>query len=300
MDYIRDRLPSDLRGRVPSEPAPEEGDAAVKLFSIDFGALPGREQSEERNAAVKEFADRLTEQCMELTSSTTDGDPAWSSVGEKDGISYSQLEVAGSPLPMSRHSAEFNAPASVVLGLFNSLTYTRLIDPYTFHVEAKEVCELGADYNWCHVAWTVDAINPVFAVRDFVTLDFLDESRSLIVSRSVKHGLVPETEPPALTSFLRKSLESRTYRVPLLYALRVLPIDGSTCVVTQLQWSDVGGILPDKIVVESVEKFGYDSMARMRKIAETAVERKIAAPLEDPLFPAWTPDPSVKIPELFP
>jgi len=166
-------------------------------------------------------------------------------------------------------------------------------------VEATEVFELGSECNWCHVAWTVDAINPVFAVRDFVTLDFVNESRSLIVSRSVKHKLVPETEPPTLTSCLWKSLRSRTYRVPLLYALRVLPVDEDTCVVIQLQWSDVGGIVPDKIVTERVEEFGRSNMARMRKIAETAVERKIVAPLEDPLFPAWTPDPAVKIPELF-
>jgi len=85
----------------------------------------------------------------------------------------------------------------------------------------------------------------------------------------------------------------------LLYALRVLPVDEDTCVVIQLQWSDVGGIVPDKIVTERVEEFGRSNMARMRKIAETAVERKIVAPLEDPLFPAWTPDPAVKIPELF-
>ncbi len=277
---------------------PEEGDAGVRLFSLDFGALPGKEKSKEYNAAVQGFLKRLIEQCVELTSKDG-GDLPWSLMGEKDGISYSQLQIAGSPLPISRHSAEFKAPASMVLQLFSSLTYTRLIDPYTFHVEAKEHFEPGSEYKWCHVAWTVDAINPFFAVRDFVTLDFLNESRSLIVSRSVKHGLVPETESPTLTSFLCKSLRSRTYRVPLLYALRVLPVDGDTCVVTQLQWSDVGGIVPEKIAVESVDAFARSNMTRMRKIAETAVERKIVAPLDNPLSPAWTPDPSVKIPELF-
>ena len=294
-----------MAGRVPSEPVPREGDAGVRLFSLDFGVLPGKEKPEEYNAAVRGFVGRLTEQCLQLTSpSTTDGDLPWTSVSEEDGVSYSQLQVAGTPLPISRHTAEFKAPAATVLRLFSSLNYTSLIDPYTFHVEAKEEFrDLGEEYEWCHVAWTVDAISPVLAVRDFATLDFLDASRSLMVSRSVKHRLVPETEVPTLTSCLgRKSLKSRAYRVPLLYALRVVPVDGgnNSCVVTQLQWSDVGGVVPEKIAVESVEKFGYSNMVRMRKIADAAVARKVVAPsLENPLSPAWTPEPSVKIPELF-
>lgn len=288
-------------GRVPSEPAPDDDDdddAAVRLFSLDFDTLPGEKNSEEYRSALKAFVDRLGEQCMELTPAT-DGDLPWTTAGEKDNISYAHLRVAGSQFPISRHTAEFSAPASTVLGMFSSFNYTSLIDPYAFHVEVKEECELGPEYNWGHVAWTADSINPLFAVRDFVTLDFASRSRSLIVSRSVQHGLVPRTEHPTQFSFLFKSLKSRTYRVPLLYALRVLPIDENRCVVHQIQWSDVGGVLPDSIVVGSVEKFGYDSMARMRKVVEKAVAKKIVAPMEDPLLPAWTPDPAAKIPELF-
>lgn len=223
----------------------------------------------------------------------------WSPVGQKGDVSYSQLRIAGSPFPISRHSAQFNAPASVVFGLFNSLNYTNLIDPFAFHVEAKEECELGPDYSWGHVTWTVDSLHPLFATRDFVTLDFVDAGRSLLVSRSVRHGLVPETEHPTQFSFLSRGLGSRTYRVPLLYALRVLPLGENRCVVNQIQWSDVGGALPDSIVVSSVEKFGYDNMARMSKVVETAVAKKVVPPVEDPLLPAWTPDAAAKIPALF-
>lgn len=286
-------------GRVPSEPVADgEAGPGIRLFSLDFDKLPGDKNSEEYNSAVRKFVDRLGQQCVELTATTTTDGLPWSSAGEKDNITCEHLQVAGTPLPMSRHTAEFNAPAPTVLQLFNALNYTRLIDPYAFHVEAKEHCDLAPEYEWCHVAWTVDSIHPLFAVRDFVTLDFVNASQSLIVSRSVRHGLVPETKPPTKTSFLLKSLKSRTYRVPLLYALRVLPVDENNCVVTQLQWSDVAGVVPDDIVVKSVEKFGYESLARMRKIAQTAVEKNVVAPIEDPLLPAWTPDPYVKIPEL--
>lgn len=288
-------------GRVPHEPVPDgDADPGVRLFSLDFDTLPGEKNSEEYRAAIKAFADRLSQQCVELTASTTDGGLPWSPAGQRDNISYSQLRVAGSSLPISLHTAEFSAPASTVLALFSSLNYTNLIDPYAFRVEAKEVCELGPEYDWCHVAWVIDSINPVFAVRDFATLDFADASRLLVVSRSVKHGLVPETEHPGQFSFLFKGPKSRTYRVPLLYAVRVLPSDdNSCCVVKQIQWSDVGGVLPDWGVVSSVKKFGYDSMARMRKVAEMAVAKKVSVPVENPLLPAWTPDPSAKIPELF-
>lgn len=303
----------NVRGRVPSEPVTPDldEDAGVRLDSLDLDTLPGEKNSEEYRSALKAFVDRLSEQCMELTSiKTTHSDDdggggggglPWMTVGEKDGISYSHLRVAGSDFPISHHTAEFGAPASTVLEIFNALTYTNLIDPFAFHVEIKEECALGPEYSWCHVAWTVDSIHPLFAVRDFVTLDYADASRFLIVSRSVRHGLVPETAPPTQLSFLLKGLRSRTYRVPLLYALRVLPVedDENRCVVSQIQWSDVGGVLPDKIVVSSVEKFGYDNMARMRKVVEAAVAKNITVPIEDPLLPAWTPDPSAKIPALF-
>lgn len=289
-------------GRVPSEPSPDgDADEGVRLFNLDFETLPGEKSSQEYRSAVKAFVDRVSEQCMELTTSTTDDDGGlpWSPVGQKDGTSFSHLRVAGTPFPFSRHTAEFGAPAATVFALFNSLNYTNLVDPYAFHVEAKEELELGPDYSWGHVAWTVDSFSPLFAVRDFVTLDFADESRSLLCSRSVKHGLVPETDPPGHFSFLFQGLESRTYRVPLLYAVRVLPIDDNRCTVHQIQWSDVGGVLPDHVVVSSVEKFGYDSMARMRKVVEKAVAKHVSVPIEDPLHQGWTHDPSVKIPELF-
>lgn len=289
-----------FNGLVPSEPVADgEDDPGVRLFSLGFDELPGEKHSEQYNSAIQTFVDNLSRQCVELMSTTTTNGLEWSRVGGKNNIECSHLQVAGTTLPMARHTAEFNAPASTVLQLFNSLNYTSLIDPYAFHVEVKEQCESVPECTWCHVAWTVDNVHPLFAVRDFVTLDFLNASQSLIISRSVRHGLVPETKPPNKRSFLFKSLKSRTYRVPLLYALRVLPIDENHCTVTQLQWSDVGGVLPDDIVVKSVEKFGYDSLTRMRKIVQTVVEKDIGAPtLENPLIPTWTRDPRMKIPLL--
>lgn len=287
-------------GRVPTEPDSDGAGPGIRFLSLDFDQLPGEQGSEEYNGAIRKYVDSLTQQCLDLTAPTDE--LSWTTVGEKDNITCQKLQVAGSPLRLTRHVAHFAAPAHVVLGLYSALNYTCVIDPYAWSVETKEGCEgpVGSDYEWCHVAWTADSINPLFAVRDFVTLDFASSKESLIVSRSVKHGSTPETPPPTQTSFIFKNLKSRTYRVPLLYALRVVPVDANNCTVKQLQWSDVGGVLPNKIIEESIEKFGYDNLIRMRKIAKTAVERNVAVPIENPLLPEWTSDPYVKIPELRP
>lgn len=286
-------------GRVPAEPDSGVG-SGIRLFSLDFEQLPGEQGSEEYNGAIREYVDRLTQQCLDLTAPTDE--LSWTDVSEKDNISCQHLQVAGTPLQLFRHVAHFAAPAHVVFGLYSALNYTCVIDPYAWLVETEEGCEgaVGSDYEWCHVAWTVDSFGSLFAVRDFVSLDYANANKFLIVSRSVKHGSTPETPPPTQTSFMFKNLKSRTYRVPLLYVLHVVPIDADNCTVTQLQWSDVGGVLSDKIIEESVEKFGYDNLVKMRKIAQRAVERKVSVPIENPILPKWVSDPYVKIPELKP
>lgn len=41
-------------------------------------------------------------------------------------------------------------------------------------------------YDWSHVTWTVDNIFPVFAVRDFCTIEFVDSKDTMILSKTAE------------------------------------------------------------------------------------------------------------------
>merc|ERR1719291_948783 len=118
----------------------------------------------------------------------------------------------------------------------------------------------------------------------------------VLVSKSVEHPKLPRTRPPGWGDIFSGSLAAPTYRVPLLYALRVVPDakDANSCKVIQFQWSDVAGIVPQKECYKGIVQFGFDNIPKFRARVQQAAARGAtlglasgAAYLKDPLEPCW-------------
>lgn len=273
--------------RVPKEPAEEttgEQEGFVFVPTLDFSLIEQDKGSPEYTEKVKSHMMKFEIQCQELSSDLHD----WEKTSEQDGTICEHLKVAGTGIPMVKHTSTLDFPAQFVFQVINSLTYTSVVDPYAFHVECKDVLDID-DYDWTTVTWTVDNIFPVFAARDFCTLDFVRSEDMTIMSKSVEHPLVPRTELPSKTSSMRKkTTKSRTYRVPLFWFIKVVPIDENKCTMIQVQWSDVGGVIPEDKIYQSVEKFGFDSTKRMSSIISHVKERELVLPeVKSPIIPSW-------------
>lgn len=276
--------PNMTISRIPHEPAD-------RRVSNDDGLclLPALDLRGSRRDVVAQYISDLRSQSMYLTGSTSEH--VWSYVGHKDGTTCSQMDVAGTSIPMTRHVTDFDAPADVVFRVYNAVAYTRIIDPYAYHVETLETLDrvsVDPSFDWCKVTWTLDNIHAMMAARDFVTLDFADAKDMINVSKSVLHPSKTPTKTPTYKSFLSKNNTSRTYRTPLMYAQRVINNGQGKCTLVQIQWSDVGGIVPEDRISASVEKFGYDSLTRLKNLVDKVrLKGAEIPPVEDPMKNGW-------------
>lgn len=261
---------------------------------LDFSELKSREGSADSSGEIHAYSRVVRDKALEVTSLGSAG-LGWQMVKAANGIQCEGLPIAGSKIKGIRHIAEFCLPADVVLDAYVRLNYTDIIDKYTTHVESVESIP-PAEFAWMQVVWTYDRIFPVGSSRDFCTFDFVDKENFMLVSKSVDHPALPKTSLPGWASIFSGSLKSPTYRVPLFYALRVVPNpeDAGRCKVIQFQWSDVAGIVPANEIWKSVSNFGFDSIPKFRAQLESAIARGVvlgkesgAGFLVDPLVPRW-------------
>ena len=108
---------------------------------------------------------------------------------------------------------------------------------------------------------------PLRSIRDFVTLDLVSKRDLLLVSKSVLHPTQPTTPVPGWASVFGGDETSPTFRVPLMYCLKVTAKEAGAegCTVTQVQWSDVGGVVPEPEIAKNVVKCGFDNMERFSR-----------------------------------
>lgn len=274
---------------------------------LDFQELKSRESSADVNGEVVAYVRSVRDKALEVTSLES-ADLSWRPASVKNGIRCEALLIAGTKIEGIRHIAEFPLPADVVLDAYNRLNYTDIIDMYTTHVESAETIP-PAEFAWIQVVWTYDRLFPVGSSRDFCTLDFIDKENLMLVSKDVAHPAVPVTGPPGWASIFSSSLKAPTYRMPLFYALRIVPDpqDAGRCTVVQFQWSDTGGFVPPKEVWKGVRKFGFDNIPKFRSRLEGVAAQGIVlgkdsgpAYLANPLVPRWRQEPSDMIPGLEP
>ena len=273
--------------RVPKEPAEsidEEKQGFSFISTLDFSLIEQSKESHCYKAAVKSHMLDFESQCEELSSDDHD----WKKTSERNETICEHLNVSGTGIPMVKHTSTLNFSAKDVFQVAQALTYSSVVDPYAFHVECKDVIDIEG-YDWANITWTVDNIFPVFAVRDFCTLDFVRSENMTIMSKSVEHPLVPRTEVPSKTSSIKKkTTKSRTYRVPLFWFIKVIPVYENKCILIQIQWSDVGGLIPEDKIYQSVEKFGFDSIKRMSSIMSHVKERGLCLPeIKSPISTSW-------------
>ena len=222
--------------------------------------------------------------------------------------------VMGSPdidLECVRHTTDFNYDAKWIFDIYVRLNYTAAIDAYTYLVELLESIDTSATsdstpnddnkyaqqhFRWAHVAYTGDKITPGFAHRDFVTFDFVDETNLMLVSRSCRHASRPQTSVPTVKDGIKGMFTKkpkRTFRSPLCYFLRVIPLSEGKCRVVQFQYSDFGGVIPPKVQTDAIVKFGCDNTQRFARLLQKAKERNVKVGpstsdyLSDPLLPSW-------------
>lgn len=273
---------------------------------LNFSELKSREGSADVGE-IHSYVRAVRDKALEVTSLDSAG-LCWRAAGVANGIQCDGLHIAGSKIEGVRHIAEFHLPADVVLDAYNRLNYTDIIDKYTTHVESADSIP-PAEFAWMQVVWTYDRIFPVGSSRDFCTLDFVDKENLMLVSKSVGHPALPVTSPPGWASIFSGSLKEPTYRVPLFYALRVVPDpqDAGRCTVVQFQWSDIAGLVPPNEIWKGVRKFGFDNIPKFRARLERATAQGIvlgkesgATYLADPLVPRWRQEPSDMIPGLEP
>ena len=165
-----------------------------------------------------------------------------------DGVAVSTMAVEGSDVPLVKHELDIPAPADFVLDLYGRLNYTEIVDPFSFLVRSIQTIQTGGSsrFGWLLVAETIDdmKIPRDSRTRDFCTLDGVDRSRLLQFSKSVDHPLM-------------KEVPFNTVRVPLTYAIRVIPHEndkgstGPSCRVVQIQHSD--SALPSLSLLASSE-----------------------------------------------
>jgi len=250
----------------------------------------------------------LTQEGLWMTGS--DGD--WIERETRNGVRCELLTVAGTEIEVVRHVANFAADAELVFDLYNRLNYTNIVDAYTFLVDMVELVDLSgmecdAFLSWAHVVWTVDKMPfPLCAIRDFVTLDLVSKRDLLLVSRSVVHPNRAATKAPGWSSVCGGNKDSPTYRVPLLYCLKVTAKQGGGCMVTQVQWSDVGGVVPPRQIAKHVVKFGFENLERYSEMVSAAKEQKLALGpdsygyLANPMLPRWRSTPNEMVPGIAP
>mmetsp|Transcript_5343 Transcript_5343/g.11725 ORF Transcript_5343/g.11725 Transcript_5343/m.11725 type:complete len:324 (-) Transcript_5343:321-1292(-) len=214
-------------------------------------------------------------------------------------IQAEKAPVVGVPFPgleCVRHTAEFDVDAKTLFDMYVRLSYTEAIDSYTYLVEMLEEIDTAGKFSWAHVAYTADKIIPLFAHRDFVTFDFVDEENLILVSRSCLHPGRPQTPVPTCLHGLIGTCSkrpSRTLRSPLCYFLRVVPLGENKCRILQFQYSDLGGIFSPTEQTKGVVKFGLDNLERLYHLAQKIqssglkVGPKTPDYLSNPLLPKW-------------
>jgi len=280
--------------RIPKEPA-DSLNGFKFIPTLDFSKIGYVKGSDEYNEVMEVYMSDFHNQCKELHS----GNLPWNKMGEKNGTICEKLNVAGTNIPLMKHTSYMNFPAKLVFRVCHSLTYSSVVDNYAFHVECKDIINTKR-YDWAHVTWTVDNISPFFDVRDFCTLDFVHSTDMISMSKSVEHPIIPRTDVPSkMSGIMKKTVKSRSYRVPLVWFLKVIPLDDKNCKVVQVQWSDVGGCISHERICTSVEKFGYDSNKRLKKIVSHVEKRKLSTPgIKSPIIPSWNRDANKIIPGL--
>ena len=78
------------------------------------------------------------------------------------------------------------------------------------------------------------------------------------------------------------------------------PIGPHRCKIVQVQWSDIGGVVPEPSIMPSVADFGYDNMNRFAAIIKATYEggsevgSLSVGRLSNPLLPSWRQDPKVR------
>ncbi|KAL7554048.1 hypothetical protein ACHAWF_017418 [Thalassiosira exigua] len=173
-----------------------------------------------------------------------------------------------------RHTADFDVDAQTVLDVWNRLAYTEAIDKYTYLVDLTEEMDCtGSQFSWAHVEYTADKIMPFFAHRDFVCFDFVDKENLIMISRSCVHPNRPPTQAPrfidGLTGNFSKS-PFRTFRSPLFWFVRTIPMGENKCRVVQFQFSDVGGVVPPAEQTKAAVTFGVESLDRLYCLVKEA------------------------------
>ena len=216
----------------------------------------------------------------------------WTFLSEKRGVKAFYKEIHNSKIEIVRHQLEIDAPASIVLDLYNRLNYTWCVDAYTYDLYGVEAIPTK-DFKWLQVVHTVDQLPlPLKNIRDFVTLDFVDPHRMMLVSKSVVH---PKILP----------VPQNWIRSPLCYALRVEAINENKCKVVQVQWSDIAGMLPPEFIKNGVENFGFEFYHRFIDMVDQCKRDKLDVGnvnsntyLESPLKNGWIRQPIEMVPGL--
>jgi hypothetical protein len=207
-----------------------------------------------------------------------------------------------------RHVTEVPLSPKAYLDGYARISYTDLVDKFTYLVELVEdrsppgKDEKTESDGWAHVAFTADKLAPILSERHFLTFDFISKQNNLSVSRSCKHPKRPPT--PAPTFWFNPFGPKRTYRAPLFYFVRTLPIpnEPNKCKVVQFQFSDIGGVVPVEEQVKAVVQFGIDNTPKVVQCLVNAAkegvklgERDDEAYLKDPLKPSWRQNPRVML-----
>lgn len=270
---------------------------------LDFHSAPHAKGSAAYTDWVTGYAREVRDKALELTD--LGGSLSWTTQLEKGGIKCESLELAGTKVLGIRHIAQFDGlTADVVLDAYCRLNYTDIIDKFTTHVSVVESLPCPEDFAWMQAVWTYDRIFPVGASRDFVTLDYIDKMNYMLVSKSVEHPGLPRTAQPTWGKICSGNLDAPTYRVPLLYGLKVIPDpgDAKSCKIVQFQWSDIAGIVPQDKIHTSVIDFGFDSITKFRdRLMRLPPGCSLGAKsgqafLADPLVPRWRQSPQEMIP----
>lgn len=230
-------------------------------------------------------------------------DEAWVLRTTNEGVKAYTRPVHNTDQVAIKHTIEYDLPADHVMDLYVKLNYTSVVDPYTTSLRSVETFE-ASKYEWLQAIHTYDplafGVFQTLAPRDYVTLDFVDKEKMMLVSKSVEHPSLPNQ---SLVD--NKWLGSeRVFRVPFLYAVKAEEIAENRTRLVVIHWADIGGNIGRPLytalaIINFGNKFAEEFRKTLDEVEHEIVDGKMTlgktspAFLSDPLEGGWVKDPQV-------
>ena len=235
-------------------------------------------------------------------------DDAWVLRTTNEGVKAYTRPVQNTDQVAIKHIVEYDLPADHVMDLYVKLNYTSVVDPYTTSLRSVEAYETRK-YEWLQAIHTYDplafGVFQTMAPRDYVTLDFVDKEKMMLVSKSIEHPSLPN-----LSSVDNRWIGSeRVFRVPFLYAVKAEEVSKNKTRLVIIHWADIGGNIGRPLytalaIINFGNKFAEEFRKKLGAIEQEITNGKMkvgkttASFLSDPLDGGWVKDPEMILAKL--